>query len=504
MNLFAIDIGTTSCKAGLFAPDGRPLRIARRPTPLRRAAEGHTYYDPEELWQTAASAIGEAAGHPGTRSIGVVGVASMGEAGLLVDVRTGAPRSAFVPWNDPCATPQAALLHSAADPRERFLATGWRAGFKCSLAKILWLRDRDPEALRGAAWLSVAGYIAYRLTGAMGMDYSLAGRTFAFDVTRREWDGPWLRSLGLDPGLFPPATPSGMPIGRTMPGGPGLPAGVPVGITGHDHVCASFAAGIGTESGGGLAPGAVFNSMGTAEAIMGVLPARPLTAADHASGFAFGCHTVPDMLYWLGGISASGGSVEWLRGLLGERPLPYRRMAALLDQAGDAPTGILYFPFLAGRGSPHSDMAVRGAFTGLSAAHGRPHLVKAAVEGVCYEVAATLRAAEAVTGRLVDRLLTVGGGARLPAWLQIKADVTGCAVEARAIPEPTLLGAARAGGAGAGLYGGFGEAAAAARPVAVKLVAPDPGRHEAYRRLFETGYEPMSAALHRLAAGEPP
>ena len=94
----------------------------------------------------------------------------MGEAGLLVSARDGAPRSAFVPWNDPCCSPQAALLQRAADPLERFLVTGWRAGFKCSLAKILWLRDRDPEVLHGAAWLSVAGYIAYRLCGAMAID----------------------------------------------------------------------------------------------------------------------------------------------------------------------------------------------------------------------------------------------------------------------------------------------------------------------------------------------
>ena len=268
---------------------------------------------------------------------------------------------------------------------------------------------------------------------------------------------------------------------------------MPVAVCGHDHVCASLAAGV-------VKPGTVFNSMGTAEAIMGVLPARPLTAADHQSGFAFGCHTAPGLLYWLGGISASGGSLEWLRGLLGERPLSYRGMAALLAAAGEAPTGILYFPYLAGRGSPHSDMLVRGALVGLAAAHGRPHLVKAALEGVCYEMASILRAAAAVTGRPVERVLTVGGGTRLPAWLQIKADVTGCTVEARGLPEPTLLGAALAAGAGAGLYAGIAEAAAAVRPAAVKLVEPDPARHQAYRRLFETGFEPMSAYLHEHAA----
>ena len=186
--------------AGRCASPAAPHPSAALPA---RRRSGYTYYDPEELWQTAAAAIREVASHPGARATGAIGVASMGEAGLLVSARDGTPRSAFVPWNDPCASPQAALLQRAADPLERFLVTGWRAGFKCSLAKILWLRDRDPEALRGAAWLSVAGYIAYRLSGAMGIDYSLAGRTFAFDVVRREWDGAWLQVPGTRPRPLP-------------------------------------------------------------------------------------------------------------------------------------------------------------------------------------------------------------------------------------------------------------------------------------------------------------
>ena len=191
----------------------------------------------------------------------------------------------------------------------------------------------------GARWLSVAGYVAYRLTGAMAMDYSLASRTFAFDLTRKDWDTAWIRSLGLDPTLFPPGMPSGASVGRTTGTLAGIPAGTPVAVSGHDHICASLAAGV-------TGPGRVFDSMGTAEAILGVTPDRPLGETDFQSGFAFGCHAVPGMLYWLGGLSASGGSVEWLRGILGGHPLSYRQVRALLAQAGEAPTGILYFPYI--------------------------------------------------------------------------------------------------------------------------------------------------------------
>ncbi len=488
--LIGIDIGTTHCKAGLFASDGIALRIARRPTPTRRAPEGHAYYDPEELWQAVASALGEALERQGPRApaVAAVGVASMGEAGLLVDGASGAPLSGFVPWWDPCATPQGDLLRRAGDPLERFRVTGWRAGFKCSLAKILWLRERLGRLPAGARWLSVAGYVAYRLTGAMAMDYSLASRTFAFDLSRKDWDAAWIRSLGLDPALFPPALPSGTPVGRTTGTLAGIPAGTPVAVSGHDHICASLAAGV-------AGPGRIFDSMGTAEAILGVTPERPLGEVEFQSGFAFGCHAVPGMLYWLGGLSASGGSVEWLRGILGSRPLSYRQVRALLSQAGQTPTGILYFPYISGRGSPHSDGSQRGAFAGLRSAHRRTDLLKAVMEGAAYEVETIRRAAQAVTGEEAGEMVVAGGGARLAPWLQIKSDVSGCRLTASQLPEATLLGAAIIAGVGAGLWKDHQMALGGLRQTTARTIESDPARHQIYRRLFEQGFEPLGRSL---------
>ena len=65
-----------------------------------------------------------------------------------------------------------------------------------------------------AVWLSVAGYIAYRLTGVLAFDYSLAARTYAFDIRTRTWDKEWLGHLKLPLDLFPEAFPSGHAIGH--------------------------------------------------------------------------------------------------------------------------------------------------------------------------------------------------------------------------------------------------------------------------------------------------
>lgn len=488
MTILAIDIGTTHCKAGLFALDGTALKIATRPMVTQRAPTGEAYFDPEVLWATAAAVIRKAAA---AGPVAAVGIASMAETGLLVDRRTGAARSFFVPWFDTAAQAQADLIRSQSDPLDRYLKTGLRASFKCSLAKVLWLRARDERLLDGAIWLSAADYIAYRLTGKFGTDCSLAGYTFAFRVDQRAWDADWLREWDIQPDLFPPVNPSGMPIGTVLPDvGPslGLIAGIPVAICGHDHVTAAFAMNV-------TYPGRVFNSMGTAETLLGALPERALTEDDFDSGLIYGCHVAAGCGYWLGSLSASGGSVEWLRAQLGQKPLSYAEIDALLASARPEPTGILYFPYLVGSGPPHTDPLMRAAFVGLSASHGRADLLKAVLEGTVYEIEVIRQAGEHITGQPIPALVAAGGGTRSRPWLQIKADISGCRIEASAEPEATLVGAALVVGIGSGLYANEAEAFDGLCLKPVEVFVPDPERHAVYRRLYEHGYLRLQDAL---------
>ena len=487
--ILAVDIGTTHCKAGLFALDGTALKIATRPMVARRASSGESYFDPEGLWTSTAAVIREVTTSSGT--IAVIGIASMAETGLLIDRRTGAVRSFLVPWFDTAAQTHADLIRSQSNPLERFMKTGLRISFKCSLAKVLWLRARDESLLNDAIWLSAADYIAYRLTGKFGTDCSLAGYTFAFRVDQRVWDSDWLREWHLSPELFPPVHPSGTPIGGVLSdvaASLGLSADIPVAVCGHDHATAAFALNV-------TSPGKVFDSMGTAETLIGALPERSLTEDDFNSGLIYGCHVASGRGYWLGSLSASGGSVEWLRAQLSHTPLSYDEIDALLANSSPEPTGILYFPYLVGSGPPHTDPLIRGAFVGLSASHGRADLLKAVLEGTVYEVEYIRQIGEHITGQPIPVLVTAGGGTRNRAWLQIKADVSSCRIEASAAPEATLLGAALIAGLGCGLYASEAEVFNGLSMKPVEVFLPDNERHAVYRRFYEQGYLPLQKVL---------
>lgn len=472
MTLLGIDIGTTHCKAGLFGTDGRTIKVSVRSTASQMAGSGIEYaaYDPELIWNAVADTVRQVSNAAPDRPVRAVGIASMAESGLLIDRASGQPRSLILPWFDATSQQQVDAIAASEPPLDFYLRTGLRVTHKLSLAKILWLRDRDPSITDGAVWLSVADFIAYRLTGAVGTDYSLAGRTGAFDIARRQWDSGWLARWNLAPEHFAPAHPAGTPVGGVLPewADLGIPAGTPVAVSGHDHLCAASLAGMED----------IFDSMGTAEVIVGSYPSRPLTRDDFDSGLLSGCHVIPGRNYWLGSLSASGGSIEWLRGLLSASTLSYDEISALAETAAKGPTGILYFPYLAGSGAPHSDPAATGAFIGLRTNHTRADIAKAVLEGTAYEMEFIRRAGERMNGGEISCLTVAGGGTRSRVWLQIKADISGCEIRIPAESDMTLLGAALTAASGSGIETSpsFHQAHTA--------IKPDERHSSSYRHLF--------------------
>jgi sugar (pentulose or hexulose) kinase len=493
--LISLDIGTTHTKAGLFTKDGSLLKTASRQTVVHQHPIGGVDYDPGEVWAAVIELIQELSREIDTGDIAAVGIAGMAETGLLVDNKSGQPRTPLIPWFDSSASPQAKLLKSIGDPQRRFLSFGIHPNFKCSLAKLLWLQGQDPHLLEGSVWLNTADYIAYRFCGVMATDYSLAGRSYAFQIASKAWDVEWLQSFGMHPDLLPPAVPSGQPVGEISAKAAtltGLLPGTPVAICGHDHVCAAFA-------GIGLDPSKVFDSMGTAEALVGCLDHKELGEKEYQSGLVFGCHVAGGGYYWMGGMSASGGSIEWLRSVLGDPPLSYPQLASILSETSPGPSGIFYFPYLSGSGSPHTDIQARGAFVGLNIDHTRPDLVKAVLEGTAYEAEFIRQAAQDILGKEITSFTASGGGTRFPGWMQIKADISGCTIEVPTIPEAVLLGAALIAGLGIGLYADAGKAISAIQKITTEVYLPDHARHHAYQSLYQSGFLLLQAPLRQVS-----
>jgi sugar (pentulose or hexulose) kinase len=482
--LLSLDLGTTHSKAGLFNRNGELVNLALHPTATHQDSSGRAYYDPGELWSAAVEIIREISDGINPKEITAVGIASMAETGLLVDKKSAEPRSYMFPWYDASALTRVKELEHDRDPIRQFIRSGIRPNFKCSLAKLLWIRDTHPQWLEGSTWLSTADYIALRLTGEIATDFSLAGRTYAFRIDRLSWDQDWLVTLGLPADVFPPALPSGQPIGQVSAAAAsltGLSPGTPVAICGHDHVCGAFAL-VGTES------GQVLDSMGTAEALIGSFDRDQLGTKEFRSGLVFGRHVAGGGYYWMGGMSTSGGSLDWLRRILAEPQLSYEELDRLLEDLPPAPTGIIFLPYLAGSGSPHTDIHIRGALIGLDQSHNRSDLVKAVLEGTAFESEFIRQAVSQILKIDISSLAASGGGTQIRQWMQIKADVSGCGITVPEIRESTLLGAALLAGIGCGVYSDEMDARSSLINIPASIYHPNQSQHHVYQELYQQGF----------------
>jgi xylulokinase len=107
-------------------------------------------------------------------------------------------------------------------------------------------------------------------------------------------------------------------------------------------------------------------------------------------------------------------------------------------------------PYLQGERTPVWDAAARGAFTGLSMAHGRGHLYRAVLEAVAVSFRHCLEVLRE-RGLTLHELIAVNGGARSEIWRQIICDALGVPLEYLPENPGAPAGAALLAGLGTGV-----------------------------------------------------
>jgi xylulokinase len=341
------------------------------------------------------------------------------------------------------------------------------------LAKWIWLRDHEPAAWARATGVLVAkDYLTLQLTGRRCTDPSDAAGTNAWDQVAGTWSAAMLDAAEVEAGLLPEVVPS-----ATVAGGlraeaaeaSGLDADTPVVVGGGDGACAALGAGL--ISGESAANATIGSSAWIS--IASDLPLR-----DPGRRVVTFDHVIPKHFVPLGAMQAAGTALEWVAATVGATDRA--GLGALVEAAASveaAREGLFFLPYLLGERAPLWDARVRGTFVGLARHHGPAHLMRAALEGVAFNLSGTLHALVEIGGPIAA-IDAVGGGARSDAWLRIMADTWGLPVRRRTIvDEANSLGAAVVGGMAVGLIDDW--SAARSLSAIEATFEPDPARHAA-------------------------
>lgn len=482
--LVGLDAGTTATKAVTAGADAVVRDVVSVGYPLLVPAPGRAELDPRRLTSAAVQALTDvvrAAGERGDRVVGLSLSAAM--HGLVPMTEDGTPLGPIATWADSRAAAQAAALRADGRAQGLHARTGTPVHPMSPMVKLAWWAEHDPELMRSTArWGGVKELLVAALCGRSDVvDLSCASASGGYDLAGGRWDAQAMEVAGVREGQLPEVVPTTHVLDglrSDVARATGLPDDLPVVIGAADGVLANL--GIGA-----VRPSVAAVSLGTSGAVRVVVP-RP--AVDPA-GRLF-CYALTDDHWVVGGAVNNGGSVvRWtslaLAGTAGdaEGEAADELDARLLDEAEQVPAGsegLLCLPYLLGERAPWWRGGLRGAYIGLRREHRRPHLVRAAVEGVCQQLA-LVRDAFASLELPVDEVRATGGAVASPLWVRTLSATLDLPVRVADSPEGTGLGAVLLGMHALGQLPDLDEATALVQ--VHEPVEPDPEDAALYRRL---------------------
>ncbi|SFO69824.1 gluconokinase [Geodermatophilus dictyosporus] len=498
-----LDSGTTATKAVTAGVDGRVRDLVSVAYPLSVPAPGRAELDAQRLADAAVEALGAVTARARDRGDRVRGVClSAAMHGLVPMDDDGRALGPLVTWADDRAAGFAEALRADGRAGGLHARTGTPVHPMSPLLKLAALRADDPDRLAAVPrWGGVKELVVSALRGGpQVLDRSCASATGLYGIAAGAWDTEALEVAGVRAGQLGEVLPTTAVLRGLRPGvaaTTGLPADTPLVLGASDGVLANL--GIGA-----VRPEVAAVSLGTSGAMRVVVPSPTVDPAHRLF-----CYALTDDHWVVGGAVNNGGSVvRWASQALASGDEVTGEDAdaldaRLLEEAAGVPAGsdgLLCLPYLLGERAPWWRSGLRGAYVGLRREHRRPHLVRAAVEGVCQQLA-LVRDAFSATGLPVREVRATGGAVASSLWVRTLAAALDLPVRVADSPEGTGLGACLLG---LHALGSLPDLDAATALVGVSdPVEPDPaaaGLYARLRPLLEQSTQALTGVLTTLDA----
>ena len=156
-----------------------------------------------------------------------------------------------------------------------------------------------------------------------------------------------------------------------------------------------------------------------------------------------------------GSIAMGGATVQWLR----DEMEMISSASETADWAARVPDsgGCYLVPAFSGLLAPHWRSDARGVLVGLTRYVTKAHVIRAALEAICYQSREVLDAMQEDSDLPLTSLHVDGGATANPFLMQLQANIQGVEVVRPLLAETTSLGAAYAAGLAVGYWKSLDE-----------------------------------------------
>jgi xylulokinase len=425
-----VDIGTYESKGVLVDAEGHVLASAARPHDLIVPRAGWAEHRAEQDWWGDFVWLSRkllADSGLDASDVKAVGASAIGPCMLPVDA-DGAPLVNAVLYGvDTRAAREIEELttHIGAD---RILSHGGNALTSQAVGpKILWLKRNRPDIYAKARmFLNSTSFLVHRLTGRFVTDhYSASSVAPLYDIESQTWSDTLTRDiteLERLPEIAWTTEIAGTVTGRAAEQ-TGLARHTPVIVGTIDAAAEAISVGV-------LEPGELMLMYGST-----IFTIRVGSELIRDPRLWHAPWLFADQYAAMAGLATSGTLTHWFADQLARDLRPEAAMAALAAEGERSPPGakgLVFLPYFSGERTPIHDPKAKGAIIGLTLAHTRADIYRAAVEGIAF---ATKHIFDtyAEAGAPPSNVAAVGGGLRNRIWTQATSDVSGLRQEVREV-----------------------------------------------------------------------
>ena len=456
--LIALDQGTTSSRAIVFDLQGRIIASHALEFQQHYPHPGWVEHVPEDILNTQTEALKGAVAKSGVKpeDIAAIGITNQRETTLLWEKETGKCVHNAIVWQCRRTAPYVEKLVKDGKSDLIRQKTGLVPDAYFSGTKLAYLLDElnlHERAEKGELCFgTVDSFLAWNLVEGHPhvTDATNAGRTMLFNIHTQEWDPELLSMLNIPAGVLPEVVDSAQVIGNLREDILGAP--IPVAAMAGDQHASLFGQACFQE-------GMVKNTYGTGCFMLMNTGSTPVEST-HGLVTTMAWRLKGEPTYALeGSVFVGGATVQWLRDEMGlvKTAAETEAVASTVKDTG----GVYLVPAFTGLGAPYWDMYSRGVLVGITRGTNRAHVVRAALEAICYQSSDLYAAMVADRGGETPVQLNVDGGASANnLMMQFQSDILGVKVVRPQVLETTALGAALLAGLGVGLFGSKEEAAA--------------------------------------------
>jgi gluconokinase len=430
--ILAIDIGTSSVRAALYDSSGNiiPRSLVKLERKLRNTADGGSEIDADKALLQLIATVDKvlSISEKSARSITHVAICSFWHSLVGIDAN-GNRTTKLLGWADNRSRDHVAVLRKRLDETEIHNRTGARFHSSFWPAKLLWVRESQPDAFaRTEQWLSLSDYVALKLFGDASTSISMASATGLFDIRQCSWDGPLARFLKIKRISLPPIADVNQRFRLNKKFARRWPR----------LAQAEWFPAIGDGAANNIGSACVSTDraalmIGTSGALRVAYRGRP--PGKVPSGLW--CYRIDGERVIIGGaLSDGGGLYDWLKTSL-RLPANAERH---ITQRPPAAHGLTFLPFVAGERSTGYHENARGGILGLTSATDSIDIAQAAMEAVGYRFAEIFDQLGEVAD--VKAIFASGGALRASTvWAQIISDILGRKITLINAPEASLRGA---------------------------------------------------------------